>query len=506
MMSNQTDKGMLRRDFMQKGATLAGAAMLPVMLPSALRGSALLKSKKEEPLVGIQIGAVSFIDEGVSQVLDNVQEQGKVNTLFLAAFTYDTGIGGRQIKGFRFPDHGKHEYEEFHGGNFATPHPEFYANTILKNTKAPDHGNWDMLAKVIPEAKKRGLKVYVFNQDSFTWHKDTPNIAKLQETGIYGQHVESCCDYNPEYQHFVNAMTRDICSSYDVDGMMWSSERQGPFNNAIQPFKGERPNARITCFCPYHRQAAKERGIDAERAMQGFQKLVEFSKKSAAGVRPTDGHFAAFWRIMTDYPEILAWEKLWNEGNHGTYANVYKAAKSARPGIQAGFHIWHPNSLSPFTRAEMPFERLAYADFIKPVVYDIVGGPRYANYIEAANSTVFRDVPEQQFLQLNNHLMNYGNMTLSDLPKNGMPLEYLSLETKRALDSVQGKCKIYTGIDIDIPTKPENKQTSPEAVYDSTTAALKAGAHGVIFSRKYSEMRLTNIAGGGKAIKDFNKA
>ncbi len=489
-------KGISRRDFMQQSATLAGGAMLP--LPKGL-----FSAKKEDPLVGIQIGAISFIDEGINQVLDNVQQKGEVNTLFLAAFTYDTGIGGGQINGFRFPDHGKQEYREFHGGNFATPHPEFYKDTILKNTKAPDHADWDMLAQVVPEAKKRGLKVYVFNQDSFTWHKDTPNIAKLQETGIYGQHVESCCDLNPEYQRFVSAMTRDICSSYDIDGMMWSSERQGPFNNAIQPVRGEMPTARITCFCPYHRQAAKERGIDADRAQEGLRKLVEFSKQATAGKRPTDGYFSAFWRIMTDYPEILAWEKLWTDGNRSTYENVYKSAKAAKSSIQAGFHIWHPNSLSPFTRGETPFERLAYADFIKPVVYDIVGGPRYAGYIDAATSTVFRDVPKEEYLQFNNHLMNYGPMTMEGLPKEGMPLEYLRLETKRALDAVQGKCKIYTGIDIDIPTKPENKQTSPEAVYDSTTTALKTGAQGVIFSRKYSEMMLANIAGGGKAIKDF---
>lgn len=99
--------------------------------------------------------------------------------------------------------------------------------------------------------------------------------------------------------------------------------------------------------------------------------------------------------------------------------------------------------------------------------------------------------------------MNYGDMSLQNLGKDGLPNEYITLETKRALDSVQGKCKIYTGLDIDIPAKPENRQTTPEDVYKSTMTALKAGAEGVIFSRKYSEMKLPNIEGGGKAIKDF---
>ncbi|WP_214073126.1 hypothetical protein [Mucilaginibacter sp. dw_454] len=499
-MEKENNNGLTRRDIVKSGLTLGAAAMMPSLLT---RSAFAAPKAKIDNVIGIQIGAISFIDEGVNQVLDNIQAAGPINTLFLATFTYDSGIAGRQIAGYPFPDHGKLEYQDLKGGNYATPHPQFYKNTILKDTKAPDHGDWDMLAAVLPEAKKRGLKTYVFNQDSFTWYKDVPNIAKLQETGIYGQHVESCCDLNPDYINFVSGMTKDICSSYDIDGLMWSSERQGPFNNAIAPFKGDRPSARITCFCQYHRKAAKERGIDVDRALEGYHKLVDFTRSSTLRQRPVDGYFAGFWRIMTDYPEILAYEKLWTDGNHATYRNVYDSAKAVKPNIQAGFHIWHSNSLSPFTKAEMPYERLAYADFIKPVIYNIVGGSRYAGYINSNASTVFGDLSKEEYLKLNNRLMNYEDMDLSTLGAEGMPQDYVAKETKRALDSVQGKCKIYAGLDIDIPNAAKNKQTTPEDAYRSTMTALKAGAQGIIFARKYSEMKLPNIAGGAKAVKDF---
>jgi hypothetical protein len=502
-MEKETKHDISRRDFVQSSLALGAGAMIPSMLTKASFAAAKPAKPKTDNLIGIQVGAISFIDEGVNKVLDNIQESGQINTLFLATFTYDSGIAGRQIAGYPFPDHGKLEYQDLRGGNFATPHPQFYKNTILKETKAPDHGDWDMLAAVIPEAKKRGLKTYVFNQDSFTWHKDVPNITRLQETGIYGQHVESCCDLNPDYINFISGMTKDICSNYDIDGLMWSSERQGPFNNAIAPFKGERPSARITCFCEHHRKAAKLAGIDVNRTLEGYHKLVDFSRKSAAGQRPVDGYFAEFWRILTDYPEILAYEKLWTAGNHATYANVYHSAKEAKPSIQAGFHIWHSNSLSPFTKAEMPYERLAYADFIKPVIYNIVGGSRYAGYINSNASTVFGDLSKEEYLKVNNRLMNYEDMDLTTLGKEGMPQDYVAKETKRALDSVQGKCKIYAGLDIDIPNAAKNKQTTPEDAYRSTMTALKAGAQGIIFARKYSEMKLPNIAGGAKAVKDF---
>ena len=85
----------------------------------------------------------------------------------------------------------------------------------------------------------------------------------------------------------------------------------------------------------------------------------------------------------------------------------------------------------------------------------------------------------------------------------GMSADYVYQETKRAVSDVDGKCKIYPGIDLDIPTDASQKKTTPEDVYAATAAGLKAGAAGVLFSRKYSEMKLANLAAGGKAVREF---
>src|SRR5436309_10937306 len=139
-----------RREFLEASSVLAAGALIPQPATSNL-GPAM---------IGIQAGAVSFVDEGTEKVLDNVQELGAVNTLFLATFTYGRGIAGRQVPGQPLPDHGKQEYDTaFHGGNFAAIHPEYYANTVLKDFRAPDHGDFDVLEAVVPSAKKRGMKV-----------------------------------------------------------------------------------------------------------------------------------------------------------------------------------------------------------------------------------------------------------------------------------------------------------------------------------------------------------
>src|SRR5512147_85586 len=112
-----------RRGFLK---TAAGLAAGPAI--SAQSGG---DGKK---MIGIQVGAVSFIDEGVEQVLDVFQQRAFINTLFLAVFTYGRGIAGRQIPGQPLPDHGKQEYDlDFRGGNFATVHPEYYKDTVLKD-------------------------------------------------------------------------------------------------------------------------------------------------------------------------------------------------------------------------------------------------------------------------------------------------------------------------------------------------------------------------------------
>jgi hypothetical protein len=470
--------------------------------------SAAAEEAKGAKMIGIQVGAVSFVDEGVDQVLDILQERGQVNTIFLATFTYGRGIAGRQVPGQPLPDHGKQQYDQdtFHGGNYATPHAQFYANTALKQTRAPDFPNLDILEAVLPKAKQRGMKVYCWYEDVF--RSDIPNIQPLQEVQLSGRRAGTLCPLHPDYRAFLTGLTEDYCKSYDIDGVMWGSERQGPFNNAIGASHGGRPApTRVTCFCDLHKKAARDRGIDVDRAIEGYQKLAELVSRSVSGNRPNDGYFVSYWRLLVDYPEILAWEKLWTDSKHAIYADIHRAAKASKPQVQVGFHIWHTNSFSPFFRAEQDYAAFAkVADYLKVVLYNNSGGPRYAQAVDNMGSTIFRDVPRDELERFLNGVLNYDEKAYDQLRKSGLSADYVFRETKRAIDDVQGKCNIYPGIDVAIPTGREEKQTTPQDVYDATAAALKGGAQGVIFSRKYSEMRLDQLAAGGRAVKDFAKS
>ena len=496
-----------RRDFLRSTAMVTAGAFLP----SGVRAAPAPAPPGK--MIGIQVGAASFLDEGTDQVLDILQERGEVNTLFLAAFTYGRGIAGRQVEGQPLPDHGKQEYDSsFHGGNYATPHPEFYTRTTLQRTKAPDHGDYDLLADVLPKAHRRGLRVYAWYEDHF--RADIPGIDDLREVDWQGRRASPVypratplCPLHPDYREFITALTQDYCQSYELDGVMWGSERQGPLHNALTArADGNGDVSRVTCFCEHHQKAARERGINVNRAKEGFGKLDQFVRAARARQRPNDGYFVEFWRLLLDYPELLAWEKLWTDSKHAIYADVFHAAKKNRPAVQVGFHLWHLNSFSPFFRAEQNYAEFAkVADYLKIVAYNNCGGPRYSVYLDNVASTLFRDVPPDDLLRLYNSWLGFGpEASLDKLPSAGLSADYVYRESRRAIAGVAGtRCKIYPGLDIDIPTEQGEKRTSPDDVYASTTAALQSGADGVIFSRKYSEMRLANLAGGGKAVRDF---
>jgi hypothetical protein len=496
MKSHQNPTTWSRRKFIRLGvgfAAVAATGPLQAAEPPAARKS-----------IGIQIDAVSFVDEGTENVLDILQERGAIDTIYLTTFTYGRGLAGRQIPGHPFPDHGSQESDAsfFHGGNYATPHEEFYRETILKQTRAPDHPNLDIVASVLPATKKRGLRLFCAIEDVF--RSDVPGVKEVAELDLQGRKTNTLCLYHPDVRAFWTGLATDLCKSYDIDGILFFNERNGPLLNALGASHAQRvASSRVTCFCKHHQQAAKKLGVDFERARQGYQKLDQFVQAALKDQRPSDGYFVEFWRLLVEWPEIIAWDRLFDAAKHQVLAEVHAAVKRVRPGLQVGFHIEHVNSFNAIFRATRSYADLASkADLLKVVVYNNCGGERYANFIRNVGSTVFRDVPKNELLRFNNHLLNYGaEAELDQLAAAGLSPDYVFRETQRALAGVQGKCKIFPGIDIGIPTGKNSRRASADDTYAAAAAALKAGADGLILSRKYSEMRLANLAAAGRAVR-----
>ncbi|MFL6352647.1 MAG: hypothetical protein ACJ74Z_12465 [Bryobacteraceae bacterium] len=490
-----------RRDFLVQSA---GA------LASATVGEPQTHSSSTKKTIGVQIGAVSFADEGVNSVLDTLQEKAFVNTLFVAAFTYGRGIAGRQVPGQPLPDHGKQEYDTgtFRGGSYAALHSQYYANTPLKNLRAPDLGSFDVFESVLPGSRKRGMKNISWFEDVF--RSDIPGIDPLQERDLHGRNASTLCLNNPGYQNLLLDLVEDYARSWDLDGIMWGSERQGAFSNALGSHHGGAGEpGHVTCFCQFCSNKAAAQGIHVERARSGFLELEKFVRAARSGQRPVDSGYVELWRLMLTYPELLAWENLWHDSLRDTYQAIYKKVKSIKPEMGVGWHIWHNNSFSPLYRAEQDLRRIApYSDFLKIVMYHNCAGERMASYINNVSRTQYGGVPTEELLQFHYRVLGYADEgTYDQIPHTGFSSDYVLRETKRARAGLaETNTLLWPGIDIDIPTAANHSKSTTKGTEAAVMAAFSGGADGVILSRKYSEMKLTNLAAAGTAIRQLGLA
>ena len=175
-------------------------------------------------------------------------------------------------------------------------------------------------------------------------------------------------------------------------------------------------------------------------------------------------------------------------------------AKSIRPGIPIGYHIWHNISFNPIYRAEQDYRPYTeYADFLKPVVYDNPAGERMTSFVDSLTQNVFGDLSRAADARF--RIQRHGpqgkvvcrrssvgpsrttKRNSREQPINGTPRgpferfssDYMYRETKRAVEAVAGsKTRICAGLGIDV----QLKNSTPESVRDAVEAVFGAGAPG----------------------------
>ena len=185
----------------------------------------------------------------------------------------------------------------------------------------------------------------------------------------------------------------------------------------------------VSCFCHYCREKAKDRGISAERAKEGYRKLQYlFRPGPKMGQRPPDGYFTTFWRTLLEYPEILSWQKLWMDSYTELRSELYGAAKSIAPEKPFGFHIQQNVTFSPFYSAGEDFTQLAkFSDFLKVATYNNAGGPRMGRLVERLEIRFFATQIPQNLLPvlLLGNMMGYHEATVPEITLNGLTSEYV---------------------------------------------------------------------------------
>lgn len=494
-----------RRTFMRLSSAFAlmlakGARAQDQPTPASGR----FRAKNRKDFVGIQVRGFSWVDEGVDQVLDNLQQKGDVNTIW--AYTFSYGEARLRKNGpIPLPDHGR-PGDTIAGGAFYDYNSKYFQNTILKDFRCDVYGNFNVIEAVAPKAHARGMDFFAWdlNNAGAILNRTIPNYVEVSEIDIDGRRTGSPCFNNPDYRAFLSGKVESLLLGYPdlVDGIAWGSERTGPFENLIGRM------APATCFCPFCRAKADERGISATRAQQGYCELEKLFRTAAANQPEADGYFVTFWRILLRYPEILSWETLWTDSYQDLEAQLYGEAKAIAPEKPFGFHIMQLFTFSPFYRAEEDYaKRRNFADFLKLATYNNAGGARMAAYLNRLSKTIFHDAQPPDFIDFYYKIMGDPQAPYDRLATTGLSADYVARETKRAVEGVAGQVRIYPGIDIDVPTltnaQTPEKRTAPEDVRKALHAAFGAGADGVILAREYAEMWLVNLSAAGDALREI---
>ncbi|RPI21298.1 MAG: twin-arginine translocation signal domain-containing protein [Acidobacteria bacterium] len=503
-----------RRQFLKAGSV----ATAGIPFAANVLASQAAATRASSRMIAIQIGAVSFVDEGIEKCLDILQERGAVNTVMPAVYSNSRGTAGRHKP---YPGHGKNvEDMSINGGNYATVHPSFYKDISIdpRATQATDHPGFDVLRDLIPHTRKRGMKVIGLFQNSF--NEKLPGADKLFAYDFNGKQTDALCFNNPYHRRFLTGLVDDFVNSYDIDGLMYVNETQGAFTDMMGGrFRGRErglPGSRI-CFCPYCIDKAKAQGIRVERLKAAFEEAEKFVAAGRVHQRPVDGFYVSFWRLLLRHPELLHWEHLYHESYREVYTLMYDHVKAANKKLMFGLHIWTNTSMNPIYRAEQDFSELSRcADFLKLALYNNCGGPRMASYIQSIGDTVYGDLSREEATQFHYRVLNYPNEApYPRVSEAGLSAHYVYREVKRALDGRgNGGAKILAGIDVDIPLSQldivdgaqleKAAQTTRERVRNATREALRANADGIVISRKYSEMKLDNLSGIGDAVRELS--
>jgi len=459
------------------------------------------------PHIGVQVMPQSVFDEGPDHLLDTLQETcgaTAVHVLPLTHAPYSPG-SDREWANPNFADHGV-TVPEFDRANLtdvfyrADPsrydRPELVPKPLREDMVYAGRDVFDELAE---PAARRGIEIHARICDWGHHAPSLPGSDRWCAVKMDGTRKPYYCPAQPEYQRWWQSIFADLFHHKPyLRGLNFGHERGTPLNAASH---GGEPD----CWCEHCLVEADRRGINPEFAKQGFRALQQWHADCQTEDGPTDGHLITFIRILRDFPDMTAWDRMWADHLGTLDAGIYSAVKIARPSAIVGWHIVHSMSLSPIHRIEHDYRDLApYADYIKPVVYHDVAGVRFSRTLRHYSRTLFGDVPEATALQVMYGALQYDpklEPSLDELKAEsvrGFSPDYCAREVRRCKAS--GGRPVFAGVGFDIPNAGAEPGSSQQ-VETAVKAVFDAGAEGLVISREYHELQLENLRAVGRALK-----
>jgi len=248
--------GLSRRGFVKLAGTAAAAALLPPTLRAA--------GERRPFEVSASLYAWDLHDEGVEQILDNLQGMAAVNSVYLIGVMHPER---RPLGGGTFPHNPvRKTWTAEDARCYWHPDPKRYGRIKPRLSDNDWLNRTDWVRMLVDAARRRGLRVGVENSHALVdKERAEGEFADLAGLNIHGEitHVRTwlrpLCPNHPAVREYAVAEFSELVENYGVDYLMSavvSFDEGGPLEGG--------------CFCGACRLAAKEAGFDLPSAQKAL--------------------------------------------------------------------------------------------------------------------------------------------------------------------------------------------------------------------------------------------
>ncbi|NRA36500.1 MAG: hypothetical protein HRU15_00025 [Planctomycetes bacterium] len=443
--------------------------------------------------VACHISAHHFIADGVATHVKRLKELAAVNTLFVDAFCSSES-------GCKTP---------VPSACFAWPEAVSQKTGVrLKSLVTYDAAKHNVYQQLHEHSDSADMPVYVRILEYANQHLS--GLESFCEVNHAGEKLGTMCWNNPSYQQTWAGICAHIVSTQAVAGIHFGAERSGPMSNVLT-FGRTKESC---CFCKHCVQTANDKGINVERARQGFAALADLDSNA----REHESRFLQMFRLLVLFPEVLAWQRLWVESRNNGFTAIRTAVKVANPDANVGFHIFQFScSLDFFAAATCDYaEWASFSDHIKPCLYqdaasyrgkDLVDMFLSQHYFKGQDEKVVYDFLQQAMGDVSSKETNYHNVR-----ERGMGGEYTASHTRAAAEAVNTArntvkntaCQLWPAIGINVEQKLCGAQADKH-IGESVVAAFENGADGIVLCREYQEMTDSALRAVGTAIHKIHE-
>jgi hypothetical protein len=186
--------------------------------------------------------------------------------------------------------------------------------------------------------------------------------------------------------------------------------------------------------------------------------------------------------------EVLLWERFWLERSKDLDRELHAIVKGCRNSLSFGLNVWNRNHLNPIRKAQWSWaEQVAYADWVKPIVYQHQAGLVFAGEMDHFARTLLADYAGRGVRAGDVR----GSSACAGAWRESWRRGWIQTATS-AGNARRGarRRRTHPGLHGHRRRRPRQRADqaacTPEIVHRSVHAAYRAGASGVVFAPSYA--------------------